>query len=122
MKENTIRFLVNREFLVIDVSALSASYDNFFIDTIIEKAALEASVFEATELGDFDLQGKMRYFPTNLEKLKLTYLDEKAILFKHPEAAEAFKKMLTPAILLSEMMPETDDEDWFGEKLYYGKY
>ena len=99
MQENTIRFLVNREFIVIDVSILSSFYGHFFIHEIIEKAGLEASVFDETELGDFDLQGKMSYFPTNLEKLKLTYLDEKAILFKRFESAEVFKKMLTPAIL-----------------------
>lgn len=122
MQENTIRFLINREFIVIDVSILSSFYGHFFIHEIIEKAGLEASVFDETELGDFDLQGKMRYFPTKLGKLKLTYLDEKAILFKSPESAELFKKMLAPGIINSETMPETDDEDWFGEVLCSGPY
>ena len=122
MQENTIRFLINREFIVINVAVLSSFYEHFFIHEIIEKAGLEVSVFEETELGDFDLQGKMSYFPTKLEKLKLTYLDEKAILFMRPESAELFKKMVTRGIIHSETMSETDDEDWFGEKLCCGKY
>lgn len=122
MQENTIRFLINREFLVIDVSILSSFYEHFFIHEIIKKAGLEASVFDETELGDFDLQGKMSYFPTKLEKLKLTYLDEKAILFKRPESVELFKKILSPGIIHSESMPETDDVDWFGENLCCGQY
>ena len=122
MKENTIRFLVNREFLVIDVSVLSSFYGSFFLHEIIEKADLNTLSFDGSELGDFDLQGKMSYSPTRLEKLKLTYLDEKAILFKSQESAVLFKKLLTPGIIHSEKMAETDDEDWFGEKLYYGKY
>lgn len=108
--------------MVVDVSLLSSLYDTFFISEIIEKAGLNAGVFEETELGDFDLQGKMCYFPTKLENLKLTYLDEKAILFKRHESAELFKKLLTSSIIYSENMSETDDEDWFGEKLYYGQY
>jgi hypothetical protein len=122
MKENTIRFLVNREFQVVDVSALSSFYGSFFLHEIIEKADLETLSFEGCELGDFDLQGKMSYSPTRLEKLKLTYLDEKAIQFKSQESAVLFKKLLTPGIIHSEKMAETDDEDWFGEKLFYGKY
>lgn len=122
MKENTIRFLVNRDFLVVDVSVLSAFYGSFFLHEIIEKADLETISFDECELGDFDLQGKMTYSPTSLEKLKLTYLDEKAVLFKSQESAGLFKKLLTPGIIHSEQMAETDDEDWFGEKLYYGKY
>lgn len=122
MKENTIRFLVNRDFLVVDISVLSAFYGSFFLHEIIEKADLETISFDECELGDFDLQGKMTYSPTSLEKLKLTYLDEKAILFKNQESAGLFKNLLTPGIIHSEQMAETDDEDWFGEKLYYGKY
>ena len=108
--------------MVVDVSLLSSLYDTFFISEIIEKAGLNVCIFEETELGDFDLAGKMCYFPTKLENLKLTYLDEKAILFKRPESAELFKKLLTSSIIYSENMSETDDEDWFGEKLYYGQY
>lgn len=122
MKENTIRFLINREYLVIDVSILSSFYDNFFIYEIIDKTGLDLSALEETELGDFDLQGKMTYSPTKLENLKLTYLDEKAILFNRPESAELFKKILSSSIIYSEKMSETDDEDWFGEKLYFGQY
>ena len=122
MKENIIRFLINREYLVIDLTILSSSYNNFFIHEIIDKAGLDISALEETELGDFDLQGKMNYFPTKLEKLKLTYLDEKAILFKRPGSAELFKKLLPSCIVHSEIMPETGDEDWFGEKLYFGQY
>ena len=122
MKENTIRFLANREFLVIDVSKLSSFYGSFFLHEIIEKADLKPADFEGAELGDFDLQGKMSYEITGLEKLKLTYLDEKAIVFKSPESALLFRKLVTPGIIHAEMMAETDDEDWFGEKLYYGQY
>ena len=122
MKENTIRFLVNREFLVVDVSVLSSFYGSFFLHEIIEKSDYEASSFDGSELGDFDLQGKMCYSPTALEKLKLTYLDEKAILFKSQESADLFKKLLAPGIIYADQMAETDDEDWFGEKLFYGKY
>ena len=122
MKENTIRLLVNREFLVVDVSVLSSFYGSFFLHEIIEKAELETSSFDGSELGDFDLQGKMCYSPTALEKLKLTYLDEKALLFKNQEATELFKKLLNPGIIYSDQMAEADDEDWFGEKLFYGKY
>ena len=122
MKENTIRLLVNREFLVVDVSVLSAFYGSFFLHEIIEKSELETSSFEGSELGDFDLHGKIDYSPTVLEKVKLTYLDEKAILFQNPESALLFKKLLTPGIIFADQMSETDDDDWFGEKLFYGKY
>ena len=122
MKENTIRLLFNREFLVVDVSVISSFYGSFFLHEIIEKAELEASSFDGSELGDFDLQGKTTYSPTRLEKLKLTYLDEKAIQFKNPESALLFKKLLTPGIIYDDQMAESDDEDWFGEKLFYGKY
>jgi len=122
MKENTIRLLVNREFLVVDVSVLSSFYGSFFLHEIIEKSELETSSFEGSELGDFDLHGKIDYSPTVLEKVKLTYLDEKAILFQNPESALLFKKLLTPGIIFADQMSETDDDDWFGEKLFYGKY
>ena len=122
MKENTIRFLINREFLVVDTSAISSFYGSFFLHEIFKKADPVPLTFEGCELGDFDLQGKMLYSSTNLEKLKLTYLDEKAILFKSPERAHSFKKLLTPGIIHSELMAETADEDWFGEKLFYGEY
>ena len=122
MKENTIRLLVNREFLVVDVSVLSSFYGSFFLNEIIEKSELETSSFEGSELGDFDLHGKIDYSPTVLEKVKLTYLDEKAILFQNPESALLFKKLLTPGIIFADQMSETDDDDWFGEKLFYGKY
>ena len=122
MKENTIRFLVNREFLVIDVSVLSSFYGSFFLHEIIEKSDLETISPDECELGDFDLQGKMTYSPTSLEKLKLTYLDEKSILFKSHESADLFKKLLAPGIIYADQMAETDDHDWFGEKLFYGKY
>jgi len=122
MKENTIRLLVNREFLVVDVSVLSSFYGSFFLHEIIEKSELETSSFEGSELGDFDLHGKIDSSPTVLEKVKLTYLDEKAILFQNPESALLFKKLLTPGIIFADQMSETDDDDWFGEKLFYGKY
>ncbi|MDP4290637.1 MAG: hypothetical protein Q8908_06110 [Bacteroidota bacterium] len=122
MNENIIRLLINREYLVVDVSLISSFYGSFFLNEIIEKSDFKTCSVEGTELGDFDLQGKMSYYETSLEKLKLTYLDEKAIVFRAPESAELFAKLLAPGIIFKEKMAETDDEDWFGEKLYYGQY
>jgi hypothetical protein len=122
MKENTIRLLVDRKYLVIDVSKLSSFYGSFFLHEIIEKNDLKAFSFEGTELGDFDLRGKMSYHTTQLEKLKLTYLDEKAIKFKDAEKVVLFKKLLAPGIIYTEKMDESNDEDWFGEKLFLGEY
>ena len=122
MIENTIRLLLNREFLVLDLSAITSFYGSFFLDVIIEKSGTTATSLNEMELGDFDLQGKMSYHPTQIEKFKLTYLDEKALLFKSPDVAEHFKSILTPGILFSRKMADTDDDDWFGETLFYGKY
>lgn len=120
MKENTIRLLLNREFLVVDVSAIASFYGSFFLHEIIEKSALDGVFFNEMELGDFDLQGKMSYHPTQIEKLKLTFLDEKALLFKSQDNAGLFRNLLNPGIIYSEKMAEADDEDWFGEKLFSG--
>jgi len=122
MMENTIRFLVNREFIVINLSELASFYGSFFIDDIFKKTETEPLTLGGCELGDFDLHGKMSYTATTLEKLKMTYLDEKAILFQSPEQAVSFKNLLTPGLIHSEQMAEADDEDWFGEKLFYGAY
>lgn len=122
MKENTIRLLMNRELLVLDLSAITSFYGSFFLHEIIEKTSSDAASFKEMELGDFDLQGKMSYYPTQIEKIKLTYLDEKALLFKSADNAGLFRNLLYPGIIFSEKMSESDNEDWFGEKLFYGKY
>ena len=120
MKENTIRLLLNREFLVLDLSAITSFYGSFFLHEIIEKSGTDGAFLKEIELGDFDLQGKMSYHPTQIEKLKLTYLDEKALLFKSQDNAGLFRNLLNPGIILSEKMADADDEDWFGEKLFSG--
>jgi len=122
MKENIIRLRVDREFLVVDVSKIANHYGSFFLHDIIQKNDLNVETFDETELGDFDLQGKMSYCTTKLEKLKLTYLDEKAILFKNQNIALLFYNLLLPGIVYSEKMSKDDDDDWFGEKLFFGEY
>lgn len=122
MKENIIRCLVNREFMVVNLSEIASFYGSFFLDDIFKMRDPEPLILDGCELGDFDLKGKMLYTDTTLEKLKMTYLDEKSIVFQSPEQAVSFKNLLTPGLIHSELMAEADDEDWFGEKLFYGAY
>jgi len=43
-------------------------------------------------------------------------------LFKNQNIALLFYNLLLPGIVYSEKMSKDDDDDWFGEKLFFGEY
>jgi hypothetical protein len=114
--------MINNEFLVIDLSTFFSHYKSLNLKSIIEfQENLNLQGIEI-ELGDFDLQGKMVYHEVDLLNLKLTFLDEKAIQIKNQDTYSLIKKLFKKTTIHTELKPDLEDEDWFGEKLFDGKY
>lgn len=113
---------MNNEFLVINLFAFYSKYKDLNLRNIINNQGDSALILTEIELGDFDLQGKMIYKKVNLLDLKLTFLDEKSIQITNQDTYSYIRNLFANTITYSETKPNQKDEDWFGEKLFYGKY
>jgi len=122
MENASIRCMINNEFIVINLFIFYAQYKSFTLKSILKSKEDSVSLLTDIELGDFDLQGKMNYQQVDLRNLKLTFLDEKSIQITNKETFSSIRNIFEKAIIYSEYKPDQKDEDWFGEKLFYGKY
>lgn len=122
MEQAFIRCMINNEFLVIDLFAFYAENNSLNLKTIVNSKKDSISIIDEIELGDFDLQGKMIYHPVDLRSLKLTFLDEKSIRISNQDTYSFIRSLFNKAIIHKEIKPDKEEEDWFGEKLFYGKY
>ena len=114
--------MLNNEFLTINLFALYSKYKAFNLKDIAITQDTTVTLVTEVELGDFDLQGKMIYQKVDLLNLKLTFLDEKSIQITNQDTYNYIRNLFAEAIIYSEIKPEQEDEDWFGEKLFYGKH
>ena len=114
--------MLNNEFLTINLFALYSKYKAFNLKDIAITQDTTVTLVTEVELGDFDLQGKMIYQKVDLLNLKLTFLDEKSIQITNQDTYNYIRNLFAAAIIYSEIKPEQEDEDWFGEKLFYWKH
>src|ERR1035437_6618874 len=122
MENASIRCMINNEFIVINLFVFYTQYKGINLKAIIKSKEDSVSLLTDIELGDFDLQGKMNYQKVDLLNLKLTFLDEKSIQITNKDTFSYIRNIFENAIIFSEYKPNQEDEDWFGEKLFYGKY
>lgn len=122
MENASIRCMINNEFLVINLFDFYSKNKSLNLKSIAKDQKDSGLLLTEVELGDFDLQGKMIYQKVDLLNLKLTFLDEKSIQITNQDTFSYLRSLFENAIIYSEVKPGHDDDDWFGEKLFYGKH